>query len=474
MIVDNAISIDEGGLWELGIAFPISNSNMERFEFHTTLSDGVTRPNSTAILIDTQNLTRIARHSLIFIGPSTDTTRDTNGDLIYYGKSEFFLVSEFYSNAIVLEAFASGFSNSLQNLYVKGDPVTVRAIAESWDYLASSDFSDVTVLGSGFQYNRQDSIDDYKLYSQEVKVLEYPSGTTHRGIVQDFDDNTRSLLNRLANKKARMSAWMKASLSLNSNVIGNPIDEDVTGQVESNEIDEGNGVIVDRSGWSNPIDEMHPQDTSVASYIVPTIRATFYDDPALSSVISGADYKETVTDIQSSTSNMFLSKVFDVPEGVLSGRVAAYGAFADVVGLEGARILVDDFVLEHCTGTSKEDDGFYKVDINPEIGMSDSNLTKIKSSKDLSGIKIKQGRGDPTLRLQISCVWQNRPGYFIEDMRILEAWNKEGYSIVLRMKMPATMPMTIFCNMKVDSNYIKGRAGTEKADVSIVFEEVAA
>lgn len=470
MTLDQATELDEGGLWELGVAFPISNPKMERFEQFFQLTQDTTL-NFGAIIIDSVYTSKFKKNDLVFIGPSSDPTR-VSGVLQYYGKSEFFRVYSIYENTVYLTSYDTGFPTAPQNIYLKGDSITLRSIANSWDYLANAEFADTVVNAIGkFSLERNDSVDDFKNFSQGVKVIKYPVSTNHSGIVQKIQDARRSLLIRITQKNIRMSSWMRIYTRIEDTTIGNDIDENTAGEVEGNAIDEGVGNLIDKSAFGNAIDENVGDSTGSSGYVIPSIRMGFYDDVALSSLIS--DSEEKILGIKVSTRSFFLNKIVQVPAKTMSAKIAAFAQFPSVPGLQDTVLLVDDVLAEHCVGTSKEDDGYYKVDMNPDLNPSTMNMTTVKVSKGILGTKRRIGVGDPNSRYKIEADWGNRPGYFIDDLRVLEAWNKEGYPIVLRTKMPNTLPVTLLCNMEVKSKFIRGSLGTAKADVSVTFEEVA-
>ena len=92
----------------------------------------------------------------------------------------------------------------IQNSYLKGDPVTFRPLAESWDFLKNGDFSDITgipvpAINGQIDYERSDALDDYKGYSQRIKSVDVLTAYDI-GIIQSITGKARSVLNRLALK----------------------------------------------------------------------------------------------------------------------------------------------------------------------------------------------------------------------------------------------------------------------------------
>lgn len=460
---------DEGDLWEIGVLFPIYNPNMERFERHYKLCYDFP-VGSTEIIIEGLITMRDARiNSLIFIGESSDQTRDDNANLINYGKYESFLIDYIipYGNntKIGLKRINENYQNKLLYSYLKNDCITIRSVAKNWQTLYSTDFSGLHSNSfSGLRFSREDSLDKYKGFSQCIKSNNYISVVCEEGLLQKIEGENRSLLNRFADKKIRFSSWVKLALNFQDIIIGNDIDEIISGP-QNDDIDEGIGY---NSYPNNIIDEFPIYDYG---YITPYIRMAFYSDDNYS--ILSTDYSETCGEMSGSSINTFINKVVSIPSDSLSAKFAVYGKFSANPRLKNIAFYIDDAVIEHCIGTTKENDGYYKFDMNPYIDISTQDGTKIETEKDLLGIIIKKRIGDPNSRLIINATWKNRASYFVEDMRQMLKWNLEGFPIVLRTKMPSKFPNIIFCNMNIDSpKDVKG-LGNERSDITVTFKEIA-
>jgi len=473
-----AANIDKGGLWEIGVMFPIRNPNMEIFEQYFTFYYDVSVGTRTFFIYDEKN--RIKPNSFVFVGPSSDPTRDGDNNLLYFDNYDVFKISNIYSAGtniwgVVVMEYAPDMPYTFQNNYLAGDNVTIRTLAESWEFLQSGDFTSISPLATPmtdneFEYSRADPLDNSKGYSQLIRCDSYPSTDTDVGIVQEFRGRSRYLLNRMSGKTVRMSCWMKAGFvkSASPVLIEDDIDENIGANPQDDDIDEN----VDGNPKSNDIDENKIPGAGVSSgYMTPYLRTSFYSDTALSSLLD--DYSESPGEIEKSTQAMLVEKIINISNRAMGGRISAYCLFETNSALEDMEFYVDDVLIEHCVGTSKENDGYYLMDINPAIGMSIQNVKSSTAEKGLLGSSKKASSVDPSSRIKISTTFKNRPGYFIEDMRVIESWNHQGYPVVLRAKMPGVLPNVLLCKMTVgDPKYIEGSTGTEKADVQIDFEEV--
>ena len=472
MIEDSALIQATGGLWELGVLFPIFNPNMERFELHLTLSREAKNGLKYIYVEDLSDFANIPKNSLIFIGPSTDQTRDISANLIYYDNYESFYIdhiAQVFNEGylIFLKPLNNQSSASLQNNYLAGDAITIRSVARNWRPIINSDFSGINVgMSNDFYYSREDSLDNDKGFSQCIKALKAPLNISDKGIIQEVSKTHRSLLSRLEGHYVRISSWIKVNLIEQDITIDDDIDEIIAGP-QGEDIDEGT-AIMDHSSF-NKTHELSAADTD---YITAYIRAVFYDGPDNSSLLLD-DSSENTDALDQSTLNTFISKVIQIPANSLSAKFGIYAKFSNNPRMKDARFFIDDAVIEHCVGTSKEANGYYQMDMNPYFDMTVKNGTSIGTYKSLLGNIKKEGSGDPSQRLIITANWKNRPGYFIDDMKTLEEWNNQGYPIVLRTKMTGKLPYTLFCNMKVSApDYLAG-SGVQKADVSIEFEEIS-
>ena len=436
----NELEQNVGGLWEMGVSLPINNPTMESFEHYYTLSgDADVGANSITI---SDPAAPIKVNDLIFVGPSSNPTRN-NDTLLYYAKYEKFLINnisispgEISTYIITLKPTRHSSTSALQYSYLKGDPVTVRATATSWGYIDSNSFDNDTyppssiIYNGDFSYERKDAIDDFKGYSQSIKTKIALSTTTDIGILQEIRDNRRNILGRLDSKTVRLSSWVRASI-----------------------VQDGTPAVGNEDS------------------LVPYARAVFYSDPDYTNKV--IDEVATAPEIITGTNNIMLNKTITLTEGLLSAKVGVYGRFPNNPRLPSIDYQIDSVVLEHCANTTKENEGYYRVDMNPAVGVNIKNKNAIGFTQTYLGVKHDNAKGDPTSRYVVSAKWKNRQGYFIDDMRVLEMWNKEGYPIVLRTKMPNELPNVLFCNIDIKSiKYIKGSGGNRTADINIVFEEI--
>ncbi len=465
------VPITEGNLWELGVLFPISNPSMERFEqFFKLERDVLASDKRTTVLIENIGK-QVKGGCVIRIGPSSDKTRDGSGNLLYYGKYQIFLINYYTSSSvgdtIYLKKLFDDDSGVLEHNYLKDDPITIRGLADSWDFLKNNDFGDINsyidpTKDGQYIFSRHNSVDDYKGFSQLItasdNVTDYAVG-----IIQNFDNGkSRTLLNRLAGVKARMSYWFRTAVEEINVDLGDDIDE--TLPTTGNDIDEIAGGPV-------PYDIIDERNLSSVPAIVPMIRLKLYNDILMSNSV--LDESESWNDMEEGSLPIFSNKVVTIPEGVLSGQLAVYATFTPDPRRVNLKFLIDDVTLEHCQGTSKEVKGYYQVDINPDINVSISNKTTGKIEKDLLGEGRRVAMEDPNTRFNIKVKWSNRPGYFINDLKVLESWNREGYPIVLRTYMPGQLPYTLFCNIKVSAPSYNEGPNIDKSDVSVTFDEIA-
>jgi len=470
MIDESLLEQNESGLWELGVFFPIENANMERFELTTFLSRDIEKDNNEIYIENNREIKNIEVNTFIFIGPSTNQLRDVSNNLLYYDNSEIFYINAIeiisnYEKKITLSPININSSICLENSYLKGDSITIKGIAKNWKLMNNSDFSDIeTGDRHNFLYKREDTIDKYKGFSQCIINNGDILNDSDVGIVQYIDNKNRSLLNRIENCKVRISEWLRVELNTKSIIQANTIDEIIAGE-ELDGIDEGIGI-------HEPYDIIDESYVNMSNYITPFLRIAFYSGPSFNNLLN--DYYVSTGEITDNTINLFIESVITIPENSLSAKIAAYARFYQNICINVETIYMDNIVLEHCVGTSKENEGYYEVDSNPDFGLNDSNKTTIGYESDLLGIQHNTKTGDPNSRSIIHARWGAVSEYFIEDMKIFEKWNMEGYPIVLRTKMPAKFPYVLFCNFKITNiSYLKGSAGTRLADIEVEFEEVA-
>jgi len=437
-ILEENLEVNEGGLWEMGVVIPINNMDMARFEQQTVLSRSVNA--GVSVFYVNGHSSRIKPNSRVYIGPSSDPTRDLSGNLLYYGKSEVFRIESITEvgdeDEIDIKKLKSGYSDLFVNSYLPGDPVVIRPLAESWEFMADDQFPSVSTpadmrTDTDFIYSREDSLDEYKGFSQGISTSVLLTVPVDVGISQVLSGRRANVLNFLQNKTVAFSGWVRVQNAYKMTA-GVP----------------GNGLVT------------------------PYIIIGFYDDQDALATDIVIVFRESTSFVPERSTNIFISERALCPSNAVSMRVGSYANFTENPDERDLRFHVDNVVVEHVVETSQEANGRYTVDVNPRIGISTSNSSSRSTNKDPSG-KIRALKvGDPRLKLSLNATWQNRPGYFINDMRKLENWNKMGYPIALRTKMPGTLPNVIFCNMEVNVSY-EQTAGNERGDVQIKFDEVS-
>lgn len=464
----SAMVQDEGGLWELGVAFPIDNINLERFEEYTSLATDV---EAGAGIINVKELPRtINKNSLVFIGPSSNPLRDGSGDFLYFKEYEVFRVDNVYVSSggitpVYIKALSDSDPSVLSYSYLKGDPVTFRETARDWLAFNSIEWPTMLradpVARASITRSREDSLDGYKGYSQSVYHEGLLLSDFEDGLIQRMGGNRRAFLNRVGGKPARMSSWFKLAMRQDELAVGDVIDENIAGP-QGDDIDEGLGAI-NPEVFGDPIEETSIAETGT---MIPYVRSIFYDDPSFSNIVLNT--VEAGSETTRGTRGLFLSKLVTIPEGALSAKFAAYALFKANPRLDQMQAFIDDALIEHCIGTTQEANGYYQTDVNPSVGsLRVSNRNRIQTFTDIRGVKEAISMGDPNTRLSIETDWGNRPSFFVDDMKKLEQWNREGYAIVLRTKMPGILPYTMICNMKVKETT------SDQTSLSITFEEVA-
>lgn len=429
---------NEAGLWEFGVVLPLKNVMMERFEQQAVLSRSVSVGATEIHLVGHSD--RIKPNSRIYIGPSSDPTRDDSGDLVYKEKFEVFRVATVTAVAdedkIVLNRLEPGFQIAAENAYVVGDPVVFRPLAESWEYLAEDQFAGINTISdpradTDFIFSREDSLDEKKDFSQGIETAVALVEPKDIGISQALSGAAASVMHRLKNKGIKISAWVR---------------------------------VQNFEGMSDTVDH-----GTVDPYII----CSFYNNQIALKVnaIPSFTYLFGAGDITDRPWNVLVQDRVLVPPNPMSMRFGVYGSFQENPDEQPVRLLIDDAIVEHIGGTSQENNGRYKVDTNPVVSLSVNNKTSRQTAKDPTG-KIRDLKvGDPKLRLEINAEWTNKPSYFINDMRQLENWNKEGFPIALRPKMPGHLPNVILCNIEVDVDYFY-TAGNRRGNVKIKFSEV--
>lgn len=445
-IATENLLLDEGGLWEMGVVLPFENMDMARFEEQTYLTRDIINFSGSNIqtFYIPHGVARVKPGSRIYIGPSSDPTRDISGDLLYHGKYEVFKVVTVTDagaeDTIVIEALEAGFDNSIQNSYVSGDPIVVRTIGEAWEFLAEDQIAGVNTfedpsLDTRFAFSREDSIDQYKGFSQGIVLnsdISLDPLEEDAGVTQAISGAKASVLQLMKNKPVMISAWVRV-----------------------------------QDYWKfdlNKLDE---------SIVDPKIICSFYTSPDALKVnaIPNFTYVFGTNAIPGRYISTLIEERVLTPPDPVSMRLGAYGTFHVNSDEHEVRLHIDNIVAEHVVETSQEANGRYVVDINPTIGLSVSNVSQGGTTKDPSGVVRDLKSGDPRLKLTITAKWKNRPSYFINDMRKIENWNKMGYPIALRPKMPGQLPLVIFCNIKVDVNYFH-TFGNARGDVGITFTEI--
>lgn len=431
MAIDRAnLEVDEAGLWELGVALPLDNMNMARFEQQSILAQSVDKGSDTIVI--RRGNAKIKPNSRLYIGPSSDPTRDNNG-LLYYGEYESFKIKSITASGvndiIVLDPLEVGSTRKkTDNAYLPGDPVVFRPLAESWEFLNDNQFDGINSipdprLDTNFTFSREDSLDEHRGFSQGIRLQKAIISNIDVGISQALSGSRAKVLQLLQNKVIAISSWIRVQ----------------------------NG-----------------------EELSPFLLASFYTKPSAmnDSAIPSFTYLFNTVRDDTISWNLLISDRIRVPANPVSFRICSYATFSQNTQAKDLRFHIDDIVAEHIDGTSQESNGRYIVDINPTVGLSTSNRALGQTSKDSYGIIRRMKSGDPGLKLEISAYWQNRPGYFINDMLKLEQWNRMGYPIVLRPKMPGYLPNVLFCEMNVSVNYIIGMAN-ERGDVQIQFREVS-
>jgi len=446
-IPKESLLVDEAGLWEMGVVLPFKNMDMARFEEQTYLTRSIiyTEGSSIQSFYIPHGVARVKPGSRIYVGPSSDPTRDINGDLLFYGKYEVFKVSSVTEipatneDLIGIVALEPDFDESIQNSYIAGDPVVIRTIGESWEFIANDQIAGVNTflipsLDQKFTFSREDSIDQYKGFSQGITlnsniITEEPD----TGLTQAISGQPASVLHLLKNKPLKISAWVRV-----------------------------------QDHWN--VDTGAPDNSTVE----PKIICAFYNSPESLKVnaIPNFTYIFSTSEIPGRYISTLIEDRVLVPPDPISMRFGVYGTFHPNPDEREVRLHIDNIVAEHVEGTSQEANGRYTVDINPKMGVAVSNVSQGGTTKDPSGIIRDLKTGDPRLKLSINAEWQNRPSYFINDMRKLENWNKMGYPIALRPQMPGQLPLVIFCNIKVDVSYFHTH-GNARGNVRVTFTEVS-
>jgi len=446
-IPKESLLVDEAGLWEMGVVLPFKNMDMARFEEQTYLTRSIiyTQGSNIQLLYIPHGAVRVKPGSRIYIGPSSDPTRDVDGDLVSYGKYEVFKVSSVTEipatneDLIGISALEPDFDESIQNSYIAGDPIVVRTIGESWDFLSSDQIAGVSTFSDPssdqkFIFSREDSIDQYKGFSQGIVLnSDIISEEPDTGLIQAISGRAASVLHLLKDKPLKISAWVRV-----------------------------------QDHWN--VDTGLPENSTVD----PKIFCVFYNSPeALKTyAIPAFTYIFGTSEIPGRYISTLIEDRVIVPTNPVSMCLGAYGTFHPNPDEHEVRLHIDNIIAEHVDGTSQEANGRYIVDINPKIGVAVSNISQGGTTKDPSGIVRDLKTGDPRLKLSINAEWQNRPSYFINDMRKLENWNRMGYPIALRPQMPGQLPLVIFCNIKVDVSYFQ-TFGNARGDVRVVFTEVS-
>lgn len=439
-IPTESMELNYAGLWEIGVMLPFSNCNFSKFEQVTTLNSSVSQ-SSTSIRINDNGI-RMKAGDRIYIGPSSDKRRDSNNEYINYKEFEVFSVDSVTYNIssgyidIDLASAGDGFLNQTEFFYNAEDPVIVRGLAKDFDYLDPTKFLGIIPMSdyendSDFSFSRQASMDGYKNYSQQISTNAALTDDVDVGLSQIMEYNRAKSLQLLQNKPIAISVWARVQNAL---------------------------------GYD-------PFDLTKA-LVSPYVIIAFFNRMECDVSQQEDTYLFTTSLVPENTQNIFLSDRFRIPKVPANMRIGLFGRFTKNPDQRDIKVRFGDFIVEHCAETTQEENGRYRVDTNPTVGISVNNQNLRKTNKISSGIITTEFRANPSLKVEINATWKNKPGYFVEDFRKLEYWNRLGYPIVLRTKMPSILPNVVYCNMEVRSSQNASPA-TSRSDISVIFTEIS-
>ncbi len=462
---DEEIDKLEGSNWQIGVALPFCNMSFDKYEKNFRLLVKLPFKNKTDTLQIQGDLffrDSVKSGSKIFIGPSSNRDRDTNGELIHFGKT----MSATIKSSTIEE---DGDGNLLSKIIIEGDPfdidgynaiyevgdnATIKSVAEGWDFirdehlinsLFSSRTGETEVAGiwpqrfsagtdsdKEIMFDRIDPLFQRKGFSQKVLIdnnANFNGGATttitrRAGIIQTFKKRNSTFLANIRGKDVRVSGWIRYR---------------------------------------------YDGDT----FAIPKIGFAQYTRPYLDDSGIGGSKVEFFTqqNLGFSSKDRWVTGKVTVLDNAVNGGIYAFTELSDLV--RESELRLDFLTGEHAIGTSQECNGFFEFPTCPEAGALPIEVNRLprriqKASGETEGLFIKNSVPLYTIKATFERVTMD----FINDMKIFQEYSDTGAILLLRTFLFETMPPVLFCKIKMEDPILRGERNLDTYNQTITFEEV--
>lgn len=446
----------EGKPWELGVLVPFKNVNFDYFEKQFQLLESIEEGDTTfKVYGDLAYKNDIFPHQLVFIGPSSNTFRGSQGNFLYKDYKEEKNVVSLTYNFTDYDSWYTVITVDTPFIrrYNRGDNVTFRGLAKGWKNIYDEHSSDVETIisdvdgagsvslntkypkeslgntmsyapeGDKVQFFRTDPIFDYKGHAQRVYM---PIGYETRnkfGFRQSLSRQDADYFHKLIGKYIRFSGWYKTQFATE-------------------------GAVDVRIGFVF-YNNIEPSRSNEISYST---------DNSVKTVTGGNEPR-------------WLRKVVVIPALSKNGCIYAF-AQADE-NVQQMNTVFEYVLAEHAIGTCQEDEGYYTLHKTPKIGVSVDTNKRAQNNRLGSGDLVNSKVSNPSLRISFDMQFDYVDENFVDDMKVLEDYSNNGDLIVLRTNTFESLPPVLIGKIKLDEPEIaKFSRGGILYHLKINFREV--
>lgn len=430
-----------GSKWELGVvAFHDSLEEYDQFAKLKTAYVSPTNQNTPTVTLalddaiatdytaspfylwgDQNTLSGGIPGSTFWVGPSSDTSYD--------GTIELAAVSSITTNTVTLKVNQGYHSISVLDAnYSVGDPVVIRTIPHGWTALSAPDSNDFGVAPIARHrdiaqtariagQNTSETInseDAYKYFNQTGVRLMTDISTTNANRGIQIITPVNSISDRIRRYR---SSWYYRVVAASAS--GGTAQLNARGEIIMKALD-GQGVVLGsltgETGTSTVSQSMNTYNSRVTDWTI---------DSHLISGFAGSDSDNTwdlKTGDNFSDNQMNRINRMAIQVKLNSGTNTAFD--------------VDDIVIEHCHGTSKEANGFYEMDDYPTQGSLSWAIRKGPTSNRNTlannTMRASMSHGNAKPKHVIQAQYNSVSRQIYDDLMVLEQWQSRGNLICLR------------------------------------------
>jgi len=426
-----------GSKWEFGVvSFFDSMDDYDQFtKIKTAYTSPTTQSSQTLVLDDTIATDYTASPfylwpdlnaegstipgSIFYVGPSSDASFD--------GTMEVAVAQSVSTNTITLKAHQGWHTFAVLDAnYSVGDPVVIRTLPHGWTPMStpysntfgispvsrSRETANPIRLASNSTAETLTSEDAYKYFNQHGVRLMVDDSTSNanRGIERTTPVN--SITARI--RRYRASWYYRVvGASTNTDSLLNPRAE---------------VWMSARDGSGAALSAITGETGTVVGSILMRSYTTQVSDWTMDSHLISPYSSDSNTWTWNTGSDNF--------SDTMMNRINRIKIQAKLTSGTNAAFDIDDIMIEHCDGTSKEANGYYEMDDYPTQGSLSWTIrkgpTSNKNSLANNTMRASITHGNKKPKHVISAQYNGVTRQIYDDLMILEQWQSRGNLIALR------------------------------------------